>query len=71
MVAIACPLDAIDSDGLLEGIDSFTRQTTKVLMDSLARIESRIEADQEASLTVVENGMVPISANLCDAIAKL
>lgn len=71
VVAIACPLDAVDADGLLEGIDSFTRQTTKVLMESLDRIESCIEADQEASLTLVENGKVPISANLCDAIAKL
>lgn len=71
VVAIACPLDAVDAEGLLDGIDSFTRQTTKVLMESLDRIESRIEADQEASLTIAENGKVPISANLCDAIAKL
>ena len=71
VVAIACPLDAVDSEGLLDGVDSFTRQTTNALMESLSRMESRIEADEEASLGTVENGEVPVSANLCDAIAKL
>lgn len=71
VVAVACPLDAVDADGLLDGVDSFTRQTTNALMESLSRMESKIEADEEASLGVVENGEVPVSANLCDAIAKL
>lgn len=71
VVAIACPLDAVDAEGLLTGADSFTRQTTKTLMDSLRRIESRIDADDETSLTAVTEGEIPISANLCDALARL
>ena len=70
--AIACPLDAVDAEGLLEGVDSFTRETTKTLMDSLRRIEVGIEADQEANLVADDTGNgVPITANLCDALARM
>lgn len=71
VVAISCPLDAVDSEGLLSGIDSFTRQTTKVLMNSLVRIEKLIDADDEESLTQVSRDEIPISANLCDALSRL
>ena len=72
VVAIACPLDAVDAEGLLEGVDSFTRETTKTLMDSLRRIEDGIEADQEANLMAHDAGNgVPITANLCDALARM
>ena len=72
VVAIACPLDAVDTEGLLEGVDSFTRETTKTLMASLRRIEDGIEADQEATLVADDAGNgVPITANLCDALARM
>lgn len=72
VVAIACPLDAVDAEGLLDGVDSFTRETTKTLMDSLQRIEIGIEADQEANLVADHpDGGVPITANLCDALARM
>lgn len=72
VVAIACPLDAVDAEGLLEGVGSFTRLTTATLMNSLHRIEDQIEADQEASLVADQsNGEIPISANLCDALSRM
>lgn len=72
VVAIACPLDAVDTEGLLEGVDSFTRETTKTLMASLRRIADGIEADQEATLVADDAGNgVPITANLCDALARM
>ncbi len=71
VVAIACPLNAVDADGLLDGIDSFTRLTTSTLMQSLQRIESRIDADDEQSLTDTIDGQIPLSANLCDALSRL
>lgn len=70
VVAIACPWDAVE-DGLLDGIESFTRLTTETLMRSLQRIESCINADDELSLSKNVQGQVPISANLCDALSRL
>lgn len=71
VIAVACPLDAVDSEGLLEGFEPFTRQATQLLMDSLLRIESCVEADDEARLTATPNGEIPVSGNLCDAIARM
>ncbi len=71
VVAIACPLDAVDAEGLLRDGNSFTRQVTCLLMESLVRIEERIDADDEASLTVDEPENAAISANLCDALSRL
>ncbi|MEX1026449.1 MAG: hypothetical protein WD049_00355, partial [Candidatus Paceibacterota bacterium] len=71
VVAIACPLDAVDAEGLLRGGNSFTRQVTSLLMESLIRIEERIDADDEASLTVATPEKAPVTANLCDALSRL
>lgn len=74
VLAIACPLDAVDAvdaEGLLRDDNSFTRQVTSLLMDSLIRIEERINADDEASLTVNSSEQAAISANLCDALTRL
>jgi len=71
VVAIACPLDAVDAEGLLGGGNSFTRQVTCLLMESLIHIEERIDADDEASLSMSMPEKPAVTANLCDALSRL
>jgi len=49
----------------------FTRQVTSLLMLSIARITSALDADDLASLLKSEGEAVPLSANLCEALLAM
>jgi hypothetical protein len=72
MIAISCPMDAVDhTPGLWEDIP-FTRKVTMLLMRSLHRLVRAIEFDQLESLFQNENSQEsPLSTNLCDAILRM
>ncbi|WP_152050801.1 hypothetical protein [Tautonia marina] len=53
------------------GPEPFARQTTGLLMRSLARIASAIDGDQEDSLVEPAAGQPSLSANLCDALMMM
>jgi hypothetical protein len=71
VVAIACPLKAIDQDqaGLLPGDESFARRSTSLLMQALATLDRAIEENRANS--IVDDEAPIISANLCDALLKM
>jgi hypothetical protein len=49
----------------------FTRQVTSLLMDSLSKLASDIDADRSSALLYPSEGETPLSANLCDALLKM
>lgn len=51
--------------------EPFTRKTTGLLMRSVARIVSAVDADQVASLLESPDDQPPLSANLCEALAMI
>ena len=52
-------------------IEPFTRKATGLLMRSVARIVSAVDADQVASLLGPASDQPPLSANLCEALAMM
>jgi hypothetical protein len=51
--------------------EPFTRKATGLLMRSVARIVSAVDADQIASLLEHPGDQPPLSANLCEALAMM
>ena len=51
--------------------EPFTRKATGLLMRSVARIVSAVDADQVASLLEPPGDRAPLSANLCDALLMM
>lgn len=71
-VSIACPLRAVEEDqDLLPDAEPFTRQTTALLMRSVARIVSAIEADNVPAVFEDLPGAPVVSANLCEAFVQV
>lgn len=73
IVAIACPLDAVDPEetaGALHDDDPFARQTTRTLTKALKALNAAIEEDRINSL-VDEQETHDVSANLCEALIKM
>jgi hypothetical protein len=71
VVAIACPLKAIDHDqaGFLPGEGSFARKSTSLLMRALGSLDRAIEENRANS--IVDDEYPIVSANLCDALLKM
>jgi hypothetical protein len=55
----------------LPGQEPFTRKVIGLLMRSIARVVSAVDADQVASLLAPANDQPPLSANLCEALAMM
>jgi hypothetical protein len=53
------------------GPEPFTRKATGLLMKSVARIVSAVDADQVTSLLAPASDHPPISANLCEALVMM
>jgi hypothetical protein len=71
-IAIACPLRAVEQNQLLmEGTPPFTRQTTKLLMQSAYKIIRAIESDEVPSLLKSDNDGILLSTNFLDAILQM
>ncbi|TVS21027.1 MAG: hypothetical protein EA424_00980 [Planctomycetaceae bacterium] len=70
-VSIACPLRAVEQDqDLLPDIDPFTRQAIALLMRSVSRIISAIEADTVPAVFDEVPEAPVVSANLCEALLQ-
>jgi hypothetical protein len=69
-VTIACPLRAVEQDQSVLGVDPFTRKATTLLMRSLNRLVSAVEADNVTQV-YEQTGEPALSANLCDALLKM
>jgi hypothetical protein len=71
-VSVACPLRAVDQDqALLPGSEPFTRRTVSLLMRSLARVVSAIDADSVPKVFESVDNEPTVSANLCDALLQM
>lgn len=71
-VSVACPLRAIEQDQtLLPGAEPFARRAVALLMRSLARIVSAIEADAVPTVFDFDGREPAVSANLCDALMQM
>lgn len=71
-VAVACPLQAVEQDRpVLSGIDPFARQATILLMRSVNRLISAIEADEITRIYQTPVGEPRLTANLCDALLQM
>jgi hypothetical protein len=60
-----------DSETPLPAPEPFTRKATGLLMRSVARIVSAVDADQVASLLEPASDQPSLSANLCEALAMM
>jgi hypothetical protein len=70
-VSIACPLHAVEQDqDLLPDVEPFTRQAIALLMRSLSRIVSAIEADTLPAVFDEVPDAPVVSANLCEALLQ-
>jgi hypothetical protein len=71
VVAISCPLHAVDQDQAGVGGDTrpFARRATSLLVKSLAELNSAIEEDRINS--IVDDVEPLVSANLCEALLKM
>jgi hypothetical protein len=70
-VSIACPLRAVEQDqDLLPDVEPFTRQAIALLMRSLSRIVSAIEADTLPAVFDEVPDAPVVSANLCEALLQ-
>ncbi|HLX61941.1 MAG TPA: hypothetical protein VKX17_11730 [Planctomycetota bacterium] len=70
VVAISCPLRAVDSDhSLIE--EPFARRTTKLLARSVAKLVRAIENDKlDSIMEPSPNGPV-VTSNLCEALLRM
>jgi hypothetical protein len=71
VVAISCPLHAVDQDQAGVGCDAspFARRATSILVKSLAELNNAIEEDRINS--IVDQVEPLVSANLCEALLKM
>jgi hypothetical protein len=71
VVAISCPLHAVDQDQAGVGGDTrpFARRSTSLLVQSLAALNNAIEEDRINS--IVDETIPLVSANLCEALLKM
>ena len=70
-VSVTLPLRSPEDDALLFKGEPFARQASKVLMLSLARLYTDIEADAADRALEDVAGQPVISANLCDGLLKM
>ena len=70
-LTIVCPLRAVEQQPTLQGIETFTRRTTTMLMRSLHRLIHAIEQDQVSSIGEESATEPVISANLCEALLRM
>lgn len=69
VLAVTCPVWAVDSQLTLTDDRPFTRKVTMTLMRSMDRLVKAIELDKEDDLyNDVIGDLPPVSANICDAI---
>jgi hypothetical protein len=72
VVAISCPLRAVDSDPTLFDDLPFARRATSLLMRSLGQLVHAIESDRVKPLYEDDDTRQPLlSANLCEAILRM
>lgn len=69
VVAVACPMNAIEGQNYFDEVDPFARVTTETLMKSLIHIEEKIENDRPSDIYEGPNSL--ISSNLCNALLKM
>ncbi len=70
-VSVTLPLRSPEDDALLFNGEPFARQASKVLMLSLDRLYTDIEADAADRALEDVAGQPVISANLCDSLLKM
>lgn len=70
-VSVTLPLRSAEDDALLFLAEPFARQASKVLMRSLDRLYTDIEADSANRALEPIEGQPVISANLCDGLLKM
>jgi hypothetical protein len=70
-VAIACPIDAVDTPLPRQNPAPFARETTQLLMRSAERILNSIQRDDEAAALQSNNSDPLISSNFCQALLEM
>ena len=72
VIAVTCPVSAALQQQTITGEVPFARQATTVLMSSVHRLVQAVENDQVDQLCdQTAEGVVPVTANLCDAILRM
>lgn len=71
VIAVTCPVSAVLQQTTTAEVP-FARQATTVLMSSVHRLVQAVENDQVDQLCdQATEGVVPVTANLCDAILRM
>jgi hypothetical protein len=70
VVKIACPVEAVDGAQLPDSGEPFVRRATRILMESAGRLVTAIQRNEVETMESATNA-VPISANLCEAFARM